>query len=235
MEHILQLSKSRKCAKRNIPIIINRWAEVKNFVNDLYKWDVDPAYAYKTTRAVPGDILDLNSGKLAKNCEDPNRAFINLTAFYSTSAEEIRVYTDGSRAEGDEGITKAGASVWIPELNHVDKYKLNRLSSSFTAEAIAIIKALDHIVVNGIKFANICTDSLSVLKALGSSGSRKHKLCPLINDIKSRMAILTGENSSQQVRFTWCPAHVGIMGNERADREAREAASSGQWIDNKVL
>lgn len=62
LEHILQLSKNRKCVKRNIPIIINRWAKVKNFMKDLYKWDIDPAYAYKTMGAVPGDILDLSSG-----------------------------------------------------------------------------------------------------------------------------------------------------------------------------
>lgn len=134
----------------------------------------------------------------------------------------------------EEGEARVGVAIWIPDLNYASKFKLNTLSSSFTAEAIAIVKALDYILENRIKFANICSDSLSVLQALLSIGKSNHKLCPLINDIKNRMQNLMGEIAHQQVRFTWCPAHVGIRGNEKADSEAKSAATSGQVINNLV-
>lgn len=72
------------------------------------------------------------------------------------------------------------------------------------------------------------------MKAMYSPKKAKHKLCPLVNDIKnSLMKLLNGEKS-YHIKFTWCPSHVGIDGNERADREAKEAALSGVNINNKI-
>lgn len=36
------------------------------------------------------------------------------------------------------------------------------------------------------------------------------------------------------IRFSWCPAHCDVRGNERVDTEAKTAAISGQTIINKV-
>jgi len=37
-----------------------------------------------------------------------------------------------------------------------------------------------------------------------------------------------------RVRFTWCPAHVGIEGNERADILAKEASVRGEVWNNLI-
>lgn len=36
------------------------------------------------------------------------------------------------------------------------------------------------------------------------------------------------------IRFTWCPAHVGIKDNEKADELAKSASRTGEFIDNKI-
>lgn len=61
--------------------------------------------------------------------------------FHCAGRNEVFIYTDGSKFNRDEGVKKVGAACWVPTMNIVEKCKLNNMSSSFTAEAIAIIRA----------------------------------------------------------------------------------------------
>lgn len=171
---------------------------------------------------------------MSKNCGNPNRAFINLTSFHRAIPEEISIYTDGSKFSKDEEGNFVGAAFWIPSFNIVKGYKLNHVSSSFSAEAIAVIRALEFAFDKNLMAVNICTDSLSLLQALKNKQKRKYRLCPLIDDIKYSVYKLKQHNSLFRIKLTWCPAHVGVAGNERADKEAKEAAESGISINNKV-
>lgn len=54
-----------------------------------------------------------------------------------------------------------GAAFWIPDLDVSRGYKLNRISSSFSAEGMAIMKALDYMSEQNWKSINICFDSES--------------------------------------------------------------------------
>jgi ribonuclease HI len=74
----------------------------------------------------------------------------------------------------------------------------------------------DEAVVAGVL---ICDDSQWVLNALKESGHSAHSvLAPL-------RALLRGLKGC--VCFQWVPAHFGLLGNERADEEARKAAYFG--------
>lgn len=70
--------------------------------------------------------------------------------------------------------------------------------------------------------------------AINSRKTSKHRLCPLVRDIKNRLTNIPNYSNSSHVRFTWCPTHIGIQGNERADSEAKKAAASGTALNNNV-
>jgi hypothetical protein len=71
-------------------------------------------------------------------------------------------------------------------------------------------------VVTGVL---ICSDSQWTLNDLKESGHSAHSvLAPL----RARLRGLKG-----CVCFQWVPAHCGLLGNERADEEARNAADLG--------
>lgn len=88
-------------------------------------------------------------------------------------------------------------------------------SSIFTAEAKAIDLAFD--LIESCRFRNkfiIFSDSLSVLKALNHTYSKNPQIQKLLekhNEI----------SKTKEIVFCWLPSHVGIIGNETADRRAK--------------
>lgn len=80
---------------------------------------------------------------MVKNCGNPNRTFNNLIAFHRSEECEIPVYTDGSKFGQEDRSQFVGAAFWIPHLNIARGFKLNHITSSFAAEAVAIIRALE--------------------------------------------------------------------------------------------
>ena len=88
-------------------------------------------------------------------------------------------------------------------------------SSIYTAEVIAIDKAMNHITNHKSSKFIFYSDSKSVLKALQSKDSST----PLITILLDKMNTLSKNNS---IILTWIPSHIGIQGNERADRAAKK-------------
>lgn len=100
-----------------------------------------------------------------------------------------------------------GASFWIPHRNHVEKSKLSVFSSSFPAEAVALIKSLEFCKDNNIFHVNSFSNSTNVLTTLTHSHYIGHELCPLFRDIKGLVNCLKNDPSGSTIRFSWCPAH----------------------------
>ena len=91
------------------------------------------------------------------------------------------------------------------------------MSSIFTAEAKAKDLALDFI--NECKLKDkfiIFSDSMSVLQALNHTSSKNPQIQKLF--IKHHTI-----SELKTIIYCWVPSHVGIYGNEKVDKNAKES------------
>ncbi|GFT65719.1 putative RNA-directed DNA polymerase from transposon X-element [Trichonephila clavipes] len=123
------------------------------------------------------------------------------------------IYTDGSKR-----ADYVGCGVVIEDIMH--GYRLVTSCSIFTAEAVAIYRALQLIDSTMPRKYCIYTDSMSVLEALENYNDRCHPVVCKILDITSRLY-----SKGRDIVFCWLPSHVGIIGNEQADSAAKSATT----------
>lgn len=142
-----------------------------------------------------------------KKKEDIIPSMVNplMTDFVREQGIVLSVYTDGSKI--NDNISYAV----ICDHSVVDTNKLHPMTSIYTAEAIAILKAVEFInsvPIDGKKA--IITDSRSVLAELVSSNSKKSEITNIIkNSVKEDTIII------------WVPSHSKIRGNDFADETAK--------------
>ena len=130
------------------------------------------------------------------------------------------VYTDGSKSELGVGFAAVSRNFKI--LSSLPAY-----ASVYTAELFAIKHALIYILNHNIKNVVIYSDSLSALEAINSF-SFEHSI---ITEIK----ILFHKLIERKVTIVlcWIPSHVGLKGNEEADKSAKESIRA-TCIEKKV-
>ena len=121
------------------------------------------------------------------------------------------IYTDGSKSEKGTG-SSAFFDLTCKSLS------LPQAASVYSAELSAIKLALIEISKDNRSKFLILSDSMSSLIALQAHDVRH----PLVSDIKNAVHELTSRGKS--ISFMWIPGHVGILGNEIADRLARSAS-----------
>ena len=154
--------------------------------------------------------IDLSLHSEKKSESNPHllkQNFHDLQSYYS---DHEHIYTDGSKDEEKVGCAAA-------KYDDCKKMRIPDGSSVFTAEAKAIDLALD--------FVNTCTytdkfvifsDSLSVLQALNHTSSKNSQIQHLL--LKHHEI-----SSSKTVIYCWIPSHIGIYGNEKVDKNAKES------------
>ena len=121
------------------------------------------------------------------------------------------IYTDGSKSEGGAGCAFVTGNV-------EQSWTLNKAMSVESAEAWAIIQALNYCESNQCKAFVVATDSLKLLKKITHLFSKN----PLINIILNKIELL--KNSNKNILFIWIPAHMEIGQNEKADALSKVAA-----------
>lgn len=138
-----------------------------------------------------------------------NTEFTRLIEMYS---DHKHIYTDGSKTDTGTGCAFVSHSSSF-------SYKLHDYASIFTAELYAILKALQYTTCLKPNKFLILTDSLSSVQAISQLQSRN----PLIILIQHEITKL--KHMHKEVTFFWIPGHVGITGNEKADKLAKEAVN----------
>ena len=132
-------------------------------------------------------------------------------------SEYKKIYTDASKTE--EGV----GSAYITS-NTTHQFKLPANSSTFTGEIYALLQALKFINNHDNRRTIIITDSLSAISGI----KQMYPSNPILKLIKEELSLVQENNKS--VTFIWVPSHIGIRGNEQADRSARDAISNPNSI-----
>ena len=139
--------------------------------------------------------------------EEVRMRFLEHDQIHSNS---VKLYTDGSKTSN--GV---GCAVIRGDCSHVGRLANN--ASIFTAELTAILKSLEIVCCSPGHNFTIYSDSYSALVAT-KQYNPKH---PIIQKIHFWLYRLSSKHKN--VQFCWVPAHVGIEGNELADKEAKAA------------
>ena len=130
-------------------------------------------------------------------------------------SRELHIYTDGSKNPHNGN---ASASFYIPSMDIIVKKRLQNFSSSYKAELVAIILALNWIEQFDNLYVGIVifTDCLSALMAIRNW---KEDVC--VSEILMKLTIL--KHQRIHVFLEWIPGHCGVVGNEIVDLSAKQA------------
>ena len=109
--------------------------------------------------------------------------------------------------------------VQIPALKYSKKLRLTDNSSIFSAELVAILEALRFLIIKPPMSCVIFSDSLSALQSLEAYDD----MTPVHHEI--RYCLYQLYSLGIPITICWIPSHVGVPGNEKVDRLAKEALS----------
>jgi ribonuclease HI len=137
-----------------------------------------------------------------------------FNAHRQSYSSHIPVFTDGSKAG-----KYVGCAYIIRDKYY--NYKLHPSFTIFTAEILAILKALEQISLYHKDNYIFYTDSLSVLESLSNPNQRSHPLIIKTLALFDKLSLM-----GFSIEFCWIPSHVGIAGNERADKAAKCATNT---------
>ncbi|XP_067118870.1 uncharacterized protein [Centruroides vittatus] len=145
---------------------------------------------------------------------------ISIDNYLDNSLFKQIIYTDGSSSKDGVGAGMAHYSTDSNTFIHRNNFHLAGHCTIMQAELYAIYKALNY-VNNAINLSNSCTairsDSRAALLSLVNSKNGGNLQRLILNELTK---------TNNRVAFQWTRSHVGEIGNEEADRLAKEGASS---------
>jgi len=187
--------------------LIRKWRVLESRIPYLHVWRFHPDYEFLMRPLVEGIKFDFSSEVTVSESGDPNNCFLQLINDNMVDSQEISIFTDGFRMMANDGNIDVSCTVVVPCFGRSHLFKLNRSSSSYTAELLAMIKAMDITLSEHWTSINICSDSLSALSGLESALS---SLSPFartdLGHSVMNLSLLTAKVSSRgvSIRFTWC-------------------------------
>ena len=149
-----------------------------------------------------------------KKAENPHILRTFTLEHISQYCTSLHIYTDGSKCD-----KRSGCAFYIPFLKHSKSLRLPDDTTVFMAEMIAILESLKCILTKPPLSCVIFSDSLSSIQTLENGCNN----CVVHEEIKYCLYQLSCIGA--QVTFCWIPSHIGINGNETADKLAKSATS----------
>ena len=136
----------------------------------------------------------------------------------------LKIFTDGSVLENNN----SGAAFLIPDLKVEKSFYLGKNKSIFTCELMAILMALNFVVLFPKTIFQIlfCVDSKGVLYAMKSFSLKIRS--EMIMEISHLIHILSLRGSD--ITFCWIPSHCGLYYNEKVDKAAKKGASDNLGV-----
>ena len=135
---------------------------------------------------------------------------------------DLWIWTDGSTDANQE---RGGAGVFVEDKRTGETERLSfaagAICSSYGAEGVAMLRALEWLEDHPGRETIICTDSLSVFAALKKDDWKDAQ--DWIRKIKLQCRKIDG-----QVTVLWGPSHCGVDGNEEADKLAEQGTKLDQ-------
>lgn len=185
----------------------------RNFIRTLTE---TIQYAPPTTSSFPPwlyphPVIDVRLRKYSKKNTPPHETITAFRAILEEDPTSEVIYTDGSKQGENVGLS-------VVKGDEIYKYKLPPITSIFTAEMQAIAVALYRAIESRHESFLICSDSYSSITCL------KNLYKDNLSLLKIRTYLVTLERQQKRIRFLWVPSHIGIKGNEVADKAAKEAA-----------
>ena len=148
----------------------------------------------------------------AKNSISENILKMIYTCHIDTHKhKDTMLFTDGSKSS--DGVGLSVVEYQQNRITATDSRKLRRITSIFSAELCAIRLAVSR-SRNCPRESVIITDSKSSIQAIMRPFSKN----PLVISIQKALL-----ENDKKVSLCWVPSHVGITGNEVADKAAKEA------------
>ena len=140
----------------------------------------------------------------------------------TTYRNSAHFYTDGSK-------TSHGTGSAYYSVHGTGQTSLPQTATVLTAELYAILSCLERIAELNIANLTIFTDSLSSVRLLSATSLSRSPYRDLVLDRVDEL-----QKAGRTVTLVWIPAHVGIMGNEEADKAAKAAALRAPADTTKV-
>lgn len=186
----------------------------------------EAAALYEAKRGVPQPALgDREVERMELYTKIPHPAehlcleFLSLVDQQQVDAhnnQDVRIYTDGSKIDGNVG---AALSIWSDEAEtKYRKLKLPPYCTVYQAELLAICVATREILKSPKCTFGIYSDSRSSLETI----TNNRALHPLAVETRKNLSDIKSQN--KVVSLFWIKAHAGLVGNERADQLAKDAA-----------
>ena len=158
----------------------------------------------------PEILFDLHSEK--KSEANPRILKDDFRKLQSRYKNYQQSYCDGSKVDSKAGCT-------VVSDNHSNMQRIPDDLSIFTAEAKAVDLALDFIsTCDAYNKFIIISDSLSVLKAMNHTSSKKPEIQKLVEKCHEILA-------NREIVLCLIPSHIGIQGNETVDKQAKTSLS----------